>query len=234
MKKTLIHLASVSDRFPTLPHPQLQLLLLCFHISLAFEIQMKCILRPQGEAGASFQSAPLKNWRQIERIKWKRNLFLLLSFFFFGGKCQKNIANKSMQFSIKFVFPSGNRKCTKPKWKCSLKRLQNLLSEPWVKCLAVLSSFDFATCSAIAIHCHFSASTAPVPSPFQSTKMTNFEFIKITWNATLRAFWLRFSAEFTITDSDKDFPRRQARKSLPDFPSPSLSVLLPCPDEYFM
>lgn len=129
-----------------------------------------------------------------------------------------------MQFSIKFVFPSGNRKCTKPKWKCSLKRLQNLLSEPWVKCLAVLSSFDFATCSAIAIHCRFSASTAPVPSPFQSTKMTNFEFIKITWNATLRAFWLRFSAEFTITDSDKDFPRRQAPKSLPGCPSIPLSL----------
>lgn len=153
-------------------------------------------------------------------------IFVAVFLFFWRKicKCQKNIANKSMQFCIKFVFPSGNRKCTKPKWKCSLKRLQNLLSEPWVKCLAVLSSFDFATCSAIAIHCRFSASTAPVPTPFQSTKMTNFEFIKITWNATLRAFWLRFSAEFTITDSDKDFPKRQAPKSLPGSPSPSLCL----------
>lgn len=157
--------------------------------------------------------------------------FIFFAVFFFWRKickCQKNITNKSMLFCIKFVFPNGNRKCTKRKRKWLFKEPENLLREPWVKCLAVLSSFDFPTCSAIAIR-----SRSPRPSlfggPFQSTKMTNFEFIKITWNATLRAFWLRFSAEFTITDSDKDFTRRQARKSLPPL---SLFRHLPCPLSY--
>lgn len=69
------------------PFPNTSLPLVVFsYFSLAFEIQMKCIFRPQGDSCASFQSTPLKNWRQIERIKWKRNLLFVAVFFFFGGK----------------------------------------------------------------------------------------------------------------------------------------------------
>lgn len=130
-----------------------------------------------------------KNWRQIERIKWKRNLFSSCYFFRARKTCVVE-----MQMPRKYCEQIDAILCSATgNWnqKIQLKihfqehRISGREASIWY--LASFASFNLRAFSTVAIRSpsFFFLGGGGVADPFPSTtKMENFEFIKITWNAT--------------------------------------------------